>query len=353
VSDDDLTPFSDDPLLQALRAPAQEHELAGESAALAMFGQSLPARQRRRRTLTRATVGGAGIILSLGLSSGVAAAYTTGLPDPVQDAIHSAIDPLPVPAPPTAHALRIKHRAAAVARQRARVRAAAPPAPSTAPRARRTAAPQQIAPPSAGSSPRPSPQRTASPTAAPPRPTMTVAVSRRVVPVHSQVVVSGRLTRGDTALPGRDVYAAELPAGESTWLRVAGGKTATDGSVSLTVPALTSNVRLRLVTGQGVTSPAVAVAVVPKLTTSAARSGNDRVVSVTADGGRPGDVLKLFRRDGTAWTQIGSTTLGDQSTAQFTVPRPGADRVRYRVRLPATRRHAASFVEFVVPARTA
>jgi hypothetical protein len=182
---------------------------------------------------------------------------------------------------------------------------------------------------------------------------MTVAVSRRAVPVHGQVVVSGRLTRDGTALPGRVVYAAELPAGESTWRRVADGKTATDGTVSLTAPSLTTNVRLRLVTAQGVTSPAVTVAVVPKLTTTAARSGNDRVVTVTADGGRPGDVLKLFRRDGTAWTQIAATTLGGNSTAQFTVPRPGATRVRYLVRLPATKRHAASFVEFVVPAQTA
>jgi hypothetical protein len=33
------------------------------------------------------------------------------------------------------------------------------------------------------------------------------------------------------------------------------------------------------------------------------------------------------------------------------VPGPGQTRVRYRVRLPATARHTAAFVEFVVPAR--
>jgi hypothetical protein len=180
---------------------------------------------------------------------------------------------------------------------------------------------------------------------------MTASVPRRVVPVHSEVVLSGRLTRGTEGLPGRQVYAAELVAGESTWRRVASGRTGSDGSVALTVPALTSNVRLRLVTGKGVTSAQVPIYVVPKLTKSVARSGTDRVVTVNADGGRPGDALKLLRRDGTAWTPIASTALSSESSGQFTVPGPGPTQVRYRVRLPATKQHAASYVEFVVPAR--
>jgi hypothetical protein len=172
------------------------------------------------------------------------------------------------------------------------------------------------------------------------------------VPVHGQVVLFGRLARDNKGLPDRQVYAAELAAGTSTWRRVAEGRTAADGTVSLTVPPLTTNVRLRLVTAQGVTSPRVAVAVVPKLTLTSARSGSDRVVTVTADGGRPGDVLRLLRRDGTTWTPVASTTLSSGGTAQFTVPGPAATRVRYVVRLPATAVHAASFVEFVVPARS-
>jgi hypothetical protein len=182
---------------------------------------------------------------------------------------------------------------------------------------------------------------------------MTVAVSRTRVPVRQQVVLSGRLTRGDATLAGRTVYAAELPAGTSTWRRVASGVTASDGTIALTVPALSTNVRLRLVTAQGVSSRQVAVVVVPTLTTSAARAGNDVVVTVTADGGRPGDTVRLVRRDGDAWTLVSSTTLSGDSTAQFTVPGPADTRVRYQVRLPATGVHGASFVEFVVPARSA
>jgi hypothetical protein len=355
VSDDDLIPFIDDPLVQALRAPAAEHELAGEEAALAMFRQSLPARRRRRRALTRAGVTGAGVLLGLGLTGGVAAAYTTGLPDPVQDAVHSVIDPLPIPAPPSAHVLRLRHQFAAARRRalaRARAEATPTPTPRHIPRPSHqpTPGPRVLPPPTANGSHQ-QPSAAPSPTASPVRPTMTVAVSQSRVPVHTQVILSGRLSRGGTALPGRVVYAAELPAGASTWRRVANARTASDGTISLTVPALTTNVRLRLVTAQGVTSTQLPVAVVPKLTTTAARSGNDRVVTVTADGGRPGDVLKLFRRDGATWTPIASTTLGSGSTGQFTVPGPAATRVRYLVRLPATARHAVSFVEFVVPAR--
>ncbi|MDT7573172.1 MAG: hypothetical protein QOE05_3346 [Actinomycetota bacterium] len=359
MSDDDLTPFRDDPVLLALRAPAQAHELAGEDAALAMFRQSLPARRRRRRALTRAGVGGAGLLLGLGLTGGVAAAYTTGLPDPVQDVVHAAIDPLPVPAPPTAQVLRVRDRAAAALRNRMRERAAERAKQQAAlPTAQPTGAPRAVAPPgpaaprSAQASPQPSPQP--SPTAAPPPPTWTVAVSRRLVPVHGQVVLSGRLTRGGgDPLPGRVVYAAELPAGTSTWRRVANGRTAADGTIALTVPALTTNVRLRLVTAQGVTSRQLVVSVVPKLTTTWARSGNHRVVTVTADGGSPGNAVKLFRRDGSAWTQLATSTLGSEGRAQFDVALPAATPVRYLVRLPATARHAAALVEFVVPARSA
>jgi hypothetical protein len=348
MTEDDLAPFRDDPLLAALRAPAQAHELAGEEAALAMFRQSLPAAVRRRRALKRAGIGGAGVVLGLALTGGVAAAYTESLPDRWQNIVRAALDPLPIPAPAAAPVHRPKPHAPAAARpsQGPQVR----PTPTSAPAA---AGPHPTAtPPSrSAAAPTPSPAPSTSTSPAPSRPTLTAAVSRRLVPVHQQVVLSGRLSRGADALPGRQVYAAELVAGESAWRRVASGTTGSDGSISLTVPALTANVRLRLVTGQGVTSRQLPVSVVPRLTHSVIRSGNQRVVTVAADGGDPGDVLNLLRRDGAAWTRIGSTSLDTQSSGQFTVPGPGPTRVRYQVRLPATSQHAASLVEFSVPAR--
>ncbi|MDQ1687926.1 MAG: hypothetical protein QOK42_901, partial [Frankiaceae bacterium] len=287
MSDDDLMPFQNDPFVTALRAPAQEHELAGEDAALELF-RSTGRAARRRRALKRASVGGASVVLGLALTGGVAAAYTTdALPDPVQDVVHSALDPLPIPAPPSAHVRHQRRLAAAIERHRERLASPAPRRPSAAPipRPRRTPATAVVSPPR--SSAHPQTTASASPTAAPAKPSLSAAVSRRVVAVHGQVLLSGRLTRGTEGVPGRVVYAAELVAGQSTWRRVASGQTGSDGSVALTIPPLTTNVRLRLVTAQGVVSAQRQVAVVPKLTTTGARSGGDRIVTVSADGGRP------------------------------------------------------------------
>lgn len=169
--------------------------------------------------------------------------------------------------------------------------------------------------------------------------------------MHGRVVVFGRLARDNKGLPNRVVYAAELRAGSSSWRRVASARTASDGTVSVTIPPLTGNVRLRLVSGQGVVSRQLPVAVVPKLATSQARSGGRRIITITADGGYGGDTLVLLRRDGATWTRLRSTSLTKDGTAQFVVPGPGATSVRYLVRLPATARHAASVVGFTVPAR--
>jgi hypothetical protein len=355
MTDDDLD--LDHPVVAALRAPAKPHELAGEDAALEMFRRTMPAR-RGRRALRRIGVGGAGVVLGLALTGGVAAAYTTGLPDPMQDAAHAVLEPLPIPAPPTAEVRHLRQRLRAIARDRNRARhgaaagspipggRSAVPTPSGVPTLRGPAA---VPPGQAGASPAGSPRP--SPSSTPPPASWTVSVSRRVVPVHSGVVLSGRLSRGDVALAGRRVYAAEFVVGESGWHRVASGQTGSDGTVALTVPALTSNVRLRLVTGSGVTSPQLVVSVVPKLSVSLARDQGQRVATVTADGGRAGNVLVLLRRDGDTWTKVASTSLAEGGTGQFTVPGPGQTRVRYRVRLPATARHTAAFVEFVVPAR--
>jgi hypothetical protein len=360
VTDDDLD--LDHPVVAALRAPAQPHELAGEDAALAMFGRTMPHR-RRRRALGRVGVGGAGVVLGLTLTGGVAAAYTTGLPDPMQDAAHAVLEPLPIPAPPTAEVRHLRQRLRAIARERNRARhagtigspipgATIPGSPSAAPTPSGDATlrgPAAVPPARDSASPAGSPHP--SPSSTQPAASWTVSVSRRVVPVHSEVVLSGRLSRGDAALAGRRVYAAEFVVGQSGWRRVASGQTGSDGTVALTVPALTGNVRLRLVTGSGVTSPQLVVSVVPKLWVSLTRDQGQRVATVTADGGRAGDGLVLLRRDGDTWTRVGSTSLADGGTGQFTVPGPGQTRVRYRVRLPATARHTATFVEFLVPAR--
>jgi hypothetical protein len=349
MSDDDLAPYADHPVVAALRAPAQPAELAGEDAALAMFRGSPTAgagQVRRTRHLRRVGVGSAGVVLGLALTGGVAAAYTTGLPDPVQNAFHSVLAPLGVPAPPTGHALRLQRLRRELRRAGVAVpplqrphQAAAPSAGPTAPGVQRPSPrPQPSSAPSAAPSPAPTP--------APPPPTLSAAASRSTVPVHGSVVLSGRLTRSGTGLAGRRVYAAELVPGQS-WHRVASASTGSDGSVSFTL-TLTTDVRLRLVSGSGVVSSSVPVAVVPKLSLSVVRSQGKRVVTVSTDGGRSGDTLVLLRKDSSSWTQVTRTTV---SAGRFTVPGPGSTRVHYRVRLLATRLHTAAYADFYVAAR--
>ncbi|GAC1443108.1 MAG: hypothetical protein NVSMB55_15700 [Mycobacteriales bacterium] len=363
TSPDETSPDETSPVVAALRAPATAAELAGEDAALAMFRAAAAARGTgrgtgRRRTLRRIGVGGAGIALGLGLTGGVAAAYTTGLPDPMQNALHSAIEPLGLPAPPTAHTRRLREQTRRD-RQRAAVPTTALPRHLIGPVPRhddsRAAVPTPArtlpAGPAATSAPTTVPAASPAATPAPLPPSLSAAASATVVPVHSGLVLSGRLARGSSGLPGQRVDVAELVSGTSYWHSVAAGTTDSYGDVSLSVPALTSNVRLRLDSESGVTSTQIPVRVVPALSVSVAAFQGQRVATVSADGGLPGDSLVLLRRDGTSWTRIATTTLDGSSTGTFTVPGPGSTRVRYRVRLPATGRHAASFVEFVVAAR--
>ena len=346
MSDDDLTPYDSWPLVAALRAPATPAELAGQDQALAMFRAARPG--VRGRTLRRLGLSGAGIVLGLGLTGGVAAAYTTGLPDPMQNALHSAIKPFGVPAPPTAHTRRLRQQLRR-ARELAGLRGTAQHRHPLGPVPRHRENETTALPPTRASMPG-APAPSSSPTSAAAPASLSATPSTTVVPVHSGLVVSGRLARGGSGLSDRPVYLAELAPGTSGWRRVAAGRTDSDGAVSLTVPALTSNVRLRLVSESGVTSRQIPIAVVPALSVTLARSQGQRVATVTADGGVAGDDLVLLRRNGTAWTKVAATTLDGSSSGTFTVPGPGSTRVRYRVRLPATGRHAAAFADFVVAA---
>lgn len=114
VGPDDAPPgFADvAAVLAAASAPASAAELSGEADAIAMFRAAngadavapvvdLDARRSNRRTFSRAAMVGiaAGIILG---GTGVAAAATGNLPDPVQTVAHDTLSHIgvSVPAPP-------------------------------------------------------------------------------------------------------------------------------------------------------------------------------------------------------------------------------------------------------------
>ena len=93
--DDDLARWADDDLVRALRAPGTAVELAEEEQYVAAFrgarGATPKVRSLPRRAAGRLGAGGTAVVVTVALTSGVAAAYTGHLPDPVQQIAHSVI----------------------------------------------------------------------------------------------------------------------------------------------------------------------------------------------------------------------------------------------------------------------
>src|SRR5205085_2773753 len=97
---DDLAGWADDDLVRALRAPGTEAELADEGQYVAAFRSaqgSTSVRSLPHRTVGRLGAGGTAVVLTVALTSGMAAAYTGHLPDPLQQIAHRVIGaPAPV-----------------------------------------------------------------------------------------------------------------------------------------------------------------------------------------------------------------------------------------------------------------
>src|SRR5690349_886758 len=102
---DDLAGWADDDLVRALRAPGTAAELADQEQYVAAFrgAHRSNVRSLPRRAAGRLGAGGTAVVITVALSSGVAAAYTGHLPDPVQQIAHSVIG-APAPEPATTHA---------------------------------------------------------------------------------------------------------------------------------------------------------------------------------------------------------------------------------------------------------
>jgi hypothetical protein len=333
-------------LVRALLAPAAAHELAGEEVVLTAFRQAVAGGGRRRRTMRVAT-GASALVLAMAVTGGVAAAFPDTLPEPLQNAVHSVLGPVGVPAAPQAAR---PHRPRAVVASPHRPRPQRP-SPAAVPRAvvplRPSPGSSAVAPPGAARpSPVPSPTPSATPGPQPP-PTLSVAASRRVVPVHQGLEMRGAVSRNGRGLADKVVYAAVYDAGGSAWRRVASGRTAADGTVSLHIGPLVRNGRVRL-TSQGVASSPISFTVVPRLSVTLTRtSAGDRyVVDVGADGGEPGDTATLQRYDGGNWVDVASHALSSEARTRYVIPAPSADPVGYRVRLAATRAHGPSGVRF-------
>ena len=373
MTQDDLAPWQDTPLVQALTSAASADELAGQGVALAAFRASTSA--RRRRGVVRFLGTGATSVALLGVVGGgvAAAAYTRSLPSPVQSFAHDVFGPIGVPAP-VHHKSHKRHGGTLAA---GTTHASPPPSlvpaagvvpgnsptpqpsadPSTAPDDAVGKHPVVEATPSLSASALPSVSASATPTPSPTGPagdpstwTISATASGQVVPVHGDVQVNGTLldADGQPVADHRVVVRSHVP-GITGWDRAAIRRTDSNGHVDASLDDLRDNRVVVLGAGNGVHSDPLRIVVKPALSVSESPSadGTSYIVTVSADGGDPGDMLTLLRRSPSGWTQIGQAQLDASSSASFSVPVPDR-RQAYVVRLHATRQHGAADTRFVL-----
>lgn len=382
--DDDLARWADDDLVRALRAPGTTQELAEQETYVAGFREARRARSGLRslprRAAGRLGAGGTAVVVTVALTSGVAAAYTGHLPDPVQRVMHSVLGPIGVSAPDPAGSPR--HRPRAASTQGGTViaplptGATDPTAPATGTtRSGTTAAGATTAGPTpagvgghahhragapgptnrpTGTPSTPTTSPTSSPTsgpgAAPPSALSMGGLSHRVV-VGQTVTLSSLLTAADgSPLPGHLVVLLTREGG--AWHPVAEATTDSSGTVAVTTPPVTRSGRFRWHTDHRVHSAAWPVRMVPTMTASASVGGIGTVVDATTQGGSPGDRVLLLRWAGTRLVRIGHGALDQGGAATLEVTTPPR-RATYVVRLLPTRRHAGAKVRLAVQPPTA
>jgi len=155
---------------------------------------------------------------------------------------------------------------------------------------------------------------------------------------RDSVTVTGTVSGdGGITLPGRTVWLLLREPG-ADWRRVGSAVSDSAGSVSISVGPIDRNVAVRLRAGS-VRSPALPLRLLPEWSTSVSVGGNDvAVISGTALGGNPGDLVLLRTVVDGLLTTVQQATLGAGGTVRFEVPLPDR-RVRYRLVLARTPMH--------------
>jgi hypothetical protein len=381
--DDDLAGWQDDPLVRALTGPASGEELAGEATAMAAFRAAVPVRSRRRFA-GRLGVGGSALVVAVTLSGGVAAAYNSSLPAPLQrfaSHVTSGLGVLAVPPanhPPPhrtaggdkAHGPYVQpptSPAATPATSLAVLPTTTPsPSPTTHQHANRvtpnpkpkpTSSPTPVGSPAA-TSPSPTPASSSPPPATSPTPTptptlptsITITLGATKVAPGGTVSVLGHLATSDgTPVASQRVWLIERLVGQDSASEVAMGLTGADGSVSLTSPPLTHSARLRLVTAHRLRSAALTVVVHPTVAATVTAQGSTYAIAVTATGSNPGDEVSLQRHVRGGWQAVATAALDGSGDATFSLQAPAKRTLRYRVFLPRTRAHTYAQTRFVTP----
>ncbi len=342
---DDLARWADDDLVRALRAPGTATELADEERYVASYRDTAGSRVRSlTRRAGRLGAGGTAVVVTVAITSGVAAAYTGHLPDPVQQIAHSVIG---APAPDHENGLRTTTSPPGHG-------AVAPPSAS-GPGATTSAAPGSTpsggtatdgpvpgkpgGSPAAGSD-RPSAGATSTPGAGGSAAGMTMSAPAHRVGFGQTLTFTGLVT---------DASGVVLPD-HATVLQVRGARrwrdvvpTTSDGSgaVTASTPAITRSARFRWKADRGVSSEAWAVRMVPALTASVDTGGSGTTIRVATQGTRAGDRVQVLRRTPTGPKRVGRGRLDSTGASGVTVRTPRRS-TSYAVVLLPTSRHAAA-----------
>ena len=333
---DDVWPHEPglDQLRGLLTAGPAPGELAGESAALAMF---LASRQpavaprwrasRQRGGLGRWLAAGVTVVLAGGFA---AAAYAEALPAPVQHVAYRVLGFVGVPdvhhGPPSAGS---HHGRPAPASRLS-------PVPSSPVR---SSSPASTASPVSTAPPRPSPSKSAG----------AALVTASVTVAHSRIAAGGSdVLVGQLANHGRAMRYARLSlfertAGQPAWHLARVATTGPDGRAVLTVPDLTTNALFRLSGPDGAQSRPVLVIVVPPVSVSLTYGPRGHLATLTASSplAAPGDVVVLQRWTGGRWLSERIRRLDSADQAPFLVRSRARGRA-YRVVLLATAAHGRS-----------
>ncbi len=359
-----------DVLLSLLAAEPTPDELAGQSAALAMFRSSRPPaaalpgppapepsapglrapgphasrphaagrasrpHQPSPRELSRQSSGWRtrsarrlAAAVTLAAAAGLAtAAYTEALPTPLQHAAYGVLGFAGVPDVPRPAPATVSSNPAGRGRAHGRSRAPGAAQAST------PASPQPGSSPSALSPPRPAGAAGLSVTAA----------SGRIVAGGSDTF-TGRLARRGRAVAGVRLSLQERTAGQISWRPVGSATTGADGMAVVTAKDLTRNAGFRLAgPGQEVSRP-VLVIVVPQVSVSVTSGPGGPADMLTA--GSPlassGNAVVLQVWTGTRWRSAQARGLNTARQAAFLV-RLAAQSREYRVVLLPTVAHGLS-----------
>ncbi len=344
---DDLAAWSDDDLVRALRAPGSATELAAQEQYVAAFREARGSTVRSlpRRAAGRFGAGGTAVVVTVALTSGVAAALTGHLPDPVQQVVHSVTGGVAPDADDRHHDDAGGHH-----RQ--------PTDPSTGPGGTTTSPSATGSPtstPSGGDKPGTSPSHggddpsdaPSSGTTSPPTTSsggsasaMTMSAATHRVGLGQALTLSGLVTdEAGTPLPGHTVVLQVQ--GPRHWRPVVETTTDASGIATAATPAVTRTARFRWHADRGVSSTRWLVRMVPTMSLTADVGGSRTTLAIASQGSRAGDRFQVFRHLAGHTTAVrrGRVDVAGVASVSVLTPRRPAT---YAVRLLPTRLHAAT-----------